>query len=98
MPLLVQYYPDTAPNVLMELLTSSSSTVRLKSVELLGELAAKNTAKIDPALLKPLNDAEPAIRSLVLQSLLKLHYRFLRKNICYCCSTMTLIGKYAKPL
>src|SRR5260370_267439 len=74
MPLLSQYYPDIAPNVLIELLTSPEHTVRWKAANLLGELGKKNIAVIGLALSQALEDSEQLVRCEAIKSLVKLGY------------------------
>lgn len=81
MPLLSQYYPDLAPKVLTELLTSPNHTVRWKAANLLGELGRRYIVVTGPALFQALEDSEQLVRCEALKSLGKLGYPLPRERL-----------------
>jgi HEAT repeat protein len=81
MPLLAQYYPDIAPKVFVELLTSPEHTVRWKAASLLGELGRKYVTITGPALFQALEDPEQLVRCEALKTLKKLGYPLAKERL-----------------
>lgn len=76
---LSQHYPDIAPKMLVELLTSPEFTIRWKAASLLGTLGRKDITIVGPALIQTLEDSEQLVRDEATKSLINLGYPLPKK-------------------